>query len=66
MKSIYIIKEVQNVNSERKGERIEAKDLAAAKRAASRAQMFQGSVMKIENEAGMQLAYKENGRWIEA
>ena len=66
MKSIYIIKEVQNMGSERKGERIEAKDLAAAKRAASRAQMFQGSVMKIESEAGALLAHKEGGRWIEA
>lgn len=66
MKNIYIIKEAQNANSERKGERIEAKDLAAAKRAASRAQMLKGSVMKIENEAGLLLAYKESGRWIEA
>lgn len=66
MKNIYIIKEVQNVNSERKGERIEAASLSAAKRAASRAQMFQGSVMKIENVAGVLLACKENGRWIEA
>lgn len=65
MKNIYIIKEAQNVNSERKGERIEADSLSAAKRAASRAQMFQGSVMKIENEYGLLLAYKEDGRWVE-
>lgn len=66
MKNIYIVKEVQNVNSERKGKRIEAKDLTAAKRAASRAQFFQGTVMKIENEAGALLAYKEGSRWIDA
>lgn len=61
----YIIKEVQDVNSEREGTQIEAKNLRAAKRAASRGQFYQGTVLKIENEIGILLAYKESGKfWV--
>lgn len=61
----YIIKEVQDVNSEREGTQIEAKNLSAAKRSASRGQFYQGTVLKIESESGVLLAYKEAGKsWV--
>lgn len=59
----YIIRELQNAQSKRAGETIQAKDLAAAKRAASRAQMFQGTVMVVESDAGHRLAVKSGGKW---
>lgn len=61
----FIIRELQNAQSSRKGETIEAADLAAAKRAASRKQMFKGTVMTIESERGARLAVKESGRWTD-
>lgn len=59
----YVITEKQNVNSIRKGLVIEAADIAAAKRRASREQMFHGTVMTIENEFGTLLAIKQDGKW---
>jgi ribosomal protein L19 len=59
----FIIRELQNMNSHREGQAIEAKNLTAAKRAASRAQMFQGTVLKIESQGGAVLAVKEDGKW---
>ena len=61
----YIISEVQNVNSTRKGFQFSG-DLTAAKRKASSEQFFQGTVMKIETESGVLVAYKENGKWHNA
>lgn len=46
----YIITEKQGLNSASRGERIEAADLTSAKRAASRMQMFQNTVLTIEDE----------------
>ena len=60
----YIITEKQNLNSSRRGETIEAKDLTAAKRAASRMKMFKDTVMTIESESGMLLCWKDrSGKW---
>lgn len=59
----YVVTEKQNVNSVRNGLVIEAADLAAAKRRASREQMFQGTVMTIESESGALLAIKQDGKW---
>ena len=59
----YIVKEVQNRNSEREGSEIEAKDLSAAKRTASRMQVFEGTVLRIEAENGAVLSTKESGTW---
>lgn len=60
----YIITEKQGLNSSRQGETIEAKDLTAAKRAASRMKMFQGTVMTIESENGTLLSWKDRGgKW---
>lgn len=61
----FIITEKQNASSYRDGEKIEAKNLTAAKRAASRAQMFQGTVMTIENESGEILTVKDGKTWAD-
>ena len=65
----YIIRELQNPNSIRQGEVIEASSLTVAKRAATRMQVFQGTYMLIElaNEDGSRtdcrLAIKEYRKW---
>ena len=59
----YIITELQNANSYRKGETVEVKNLTAAKRKASRLQMFQGTVMEIAYQDGAVVSVKENGKW---
>lgn len=59
----FIIIEKQNSNSSRKGEKVEAANLAAAKRKATGLQLFQGTVMEITDELGNRLAIKTNGRW---
>ena len=59
----YIITELQNANSSRKGEAIEAADLSAAKRKASGMQMFKGTVLEITAENGARLAIKRDGKW---
>ena len=61
----YIITELQNAQSSRKGKTIEAADLTAAKRKASSLQMFEGTVMEIAAENGPVLSRKEGGRWID-
>ena len=61
----YIITELQNAQSARKGKTIEAADLTAAKRKASSLQMFKGTVMEIAAENGPVLSRKEGGRWID-
>ena len=61
----YIITELQNAQSSRKGETIEAADLTAAKRKASSLQMFKGTVLEISAENGSVLSRKEDGRWID-
>ena len=60
----YIITEKQCLNSFRTGERIEAPNLAYAKIAASKAQVFRGTVLTIETESGDEICYKENGKWV--
>ena len=62
----YIITELQNAQSHRKGEAVEAANLTAAKRKASGMQMFKGTVMEIAMENGAVLSRKENGLWIDA
>jgi hypothetical protein len=60
----YIITEKQNAQSRRAGSKIEARSLSDAKRAASREQMFKGTTLTIESNAGELLAVKEDGRWV--
>jgi len=58
----YTIIEAQNVNSTREGVEIQAKNLASAKRAATKAQCFQGTVLKIESNGSL-VAYKDANGW---
>ena len=65
----YYVAEIQNADSYREAEKIEAKNLTAAKRIASRSQCFEGTILEIAesvNEQGFitdPIARKENGRW---
>jgi hypothetical protein len=59
----YKITELQNANSTRKGEMVEAKSLTEAKRKASRMQMFQGTALEVADADGLILSTKENGAW---
>ena len=67
----YYIAELQNRNSYRKAEKIDAETLTAAKRVAVRQQVFQGSVLEIGTTVSSQgfienpIAIRENGRWME-
>ena len=61
----YIITELQNAQSHRKGDAIEAANLTAAKRKASGMQMFKGTVLEIAAENGSVLSRKKEGRWID-
>jgi len=62
----YIVTELQNAQSSRKGETVEAANLTAAKRKASSMQMFQGTVMEIAAENGSVLSRKQDGKWIDS
>jgi len=61
----YTVTEKQNMNSYRDGELVEARNLADAKRKASRMQSFQGTVLEISDTSGP-ICYKENGKWKDA
>lgn len=63
--TIYIITELADANSRRAGDAIEAKTLAAAKRKASRMQMFQGTVLEIAFKNGVVVARREGGKWCD-
>ena len=62
----YIVTELQNAQSSRKGETVQAANLTAAKRKASSMQMFQGTVMEIAAENGSVLSRKQDGKWIDS
>ena len=62
----YIITELQNAQSSRKGETVEAESLTVAKRKASKLQMFQATVMEIAAENGALISRKQDGKWIDA
>ena len=59
----FTIRELQNAQSYREGETIEARDLRAAKIAASKRQLFQGTVLVIEDVHEHRLAVKKDGKW---
>lgn len=62
----YIIKETQNLQSEREGYKYSG-TLTAAKRTATKNQYFCGTVLKIEDETGNLIAFKEDGsQWSNA
>lgn len=60
----YIITEKQNFASKREGEEINAASLSVAKGLASKMQMFQGTMLTVEDDSGRLLAVKSNGKWI--
>lgn len=59
----YTIFELQNAQSHRQGKTVTAQSLTAAKRMASRMQMFQGTVMLIAQN-GYPVASKVGNKWI--
>ena len=59
----YTIYELQNAQSQRQGNTITVQSLTAAKRAASKMQMFQGTVMLIAQN-GYPVASKVGNKWI--
>ena len=59
----FVITEKTDLNATRDGQVIEAKDLRAAKIAASKLQMFQNTVLTISDADGRVMAVKENGKW---
>lgn len=59
----YIIIEAQSAGSKRDGYAVEVSSLAAAKRIASRKQMFKQSVLTISTDRGAVIATKEDGVW---
>lgn len=61
----YTITETQNANSTREGIEIQAINLTAAKRAASKAQCFEGTVLSIYSQNGVLLARKQK-TWVNA
>ncbi|MFW9605129.1 MAG: hypothetical protein ACMV0I_00950 [Pseudomonas sp.] len=62
----FIVKEAHNANFDLNtisAYEIEAKDLAGAKRAASRAQQFKGTLLAIADYAGSIISVKDGGKW---
>ncbi len=62
----FIVKEAHNanfdINTIIKSE-VEAEDLTAAKRAATRMQQFQGTALLIADENGFGIVVKDGGKW---
>jgi hypothetical protein len=59
----YIFREIENVCSYRLPTTIRAANITTARRRASALQVFQGTVLTLENENGELICYKENGKW---
>lgn len=63
--STYIITESTDLNAFREGQVIEVGSLTKAKQYASRQQVFHDTVLKVEDEHGELLAYKNvNQEWV--
>ena len=60
----YLITESNHLNSRREGVEFKFKDLTKAKRFASRAQVFCGTVLAI-SVCGDLVSYKKDGKWID-
>lgn len=59
----FIIQELQDTASQRDGVKVEAENLTAAKRAATRMQQFQHTVLVVSSANGRRLAIKQGGKW---
>ena len=63
----YRIMETMSKNSIRADEEIQAVDLTSAKTEAENMQYFHGTVMKVADQSGSILAYKEDEKsWVDA
>jgi ribosomal protein L35AE/L33A len=58
----YIIKELQNLNSYREGQTVQAESLTAAKRKASKSRVYHGTVLVITDNNGIVLASQWEGK----
>lgn len=61
----FVIKETQNINSDREGVKFTG-SLTQAKFFASRNQAFRGTTLKIETESGVLISCKSDKRWSDA
>ena len=63
----FIITEKTDINATREGTLIEAKNLSAAKAAASRQRFFKGTCLTVEDKFGRLMAYKNYGEknWVD-
>ena len=61
----YRIFEKQNMSSIREASHEFEGTLTAAKRFASRNQVWQGTVLAIETESGLPVSHKESGKWTD-
>ena len=61
----YVIKEVSTLNADREPTCTVNGSLTSAKRAASRAQAFQGTVLRVEDTRGRLVSYKRDGVWTD-
>jgi hypothetical protein len=61
----YVVREVENLQSLRGGKPIWARSHAHAKNLATRSRVFQGTLLRLENEHGVLLYVKEVGKWRE-
>ena len=59
----YIITEKRDIRSVREGFQYDAKNLASAKRHASRTQVFFGTALTVGSATGEILSVKEKGTW---
>jgi hypothetical protein len=61
----YIIKELQNLQSDRQGKPYQSVSLAGAKQYATINKAYYGTVLVIESKSGERLAYTgRRGNWI--
>jgi|GEM_PF-2240867 len=60
MTSTFIIKETQNLQSEREGSTFKG-TLTSAKRHATKNQCFHGTTLKIESQSGTLICFKKDG-----
>lgn len=65
MTTTFIIKETQNINSDREGTPFTG-TLPQAKRFASRNQAFQNTILKIETASGILVSLKSGNKWSDA
>lgn len=63
--STFIIKETQNVNSDRDGIEFTG-TLIQAKRFATRNKAFHGTTLKIESTGGTLISFKSDKKWSDA